>query len=119
MTATASIYREIAELMTHFGFYRAQYSVWQHRDTALQVWTTMMRLREIRPHGVFATVVRRLQMYRVPRRRMLMVTHRIRLGGNLSPNLVGPTPAGLALGMGQPPPANWPNGQGDQLPLGV
>lgn len=119
MNNSASVYREIIRLLKQDGFYHAQYSVWQRRDTALQAWTTMMNFREIRPQGVFATVVRRLQMYRVPRRHVLMVTNQVRLGGILSPVLVGPTPAALAQGMGHIPQAPWPNGPGDQLPFGV
>ena len=118
-TAAASIYREIAKHLTERGFYRAQYSVWQRRGTAAHAWHSMMGLRSIRPHGVFATVVRRLQMFRVPRRHVLVVTNQVRLGGIFSPNLLGPTPADLAVGIGHIPPANWPNNQGDRLPPGV
>ena len=78
-----------------------------------------MGLRSIRPHGVFATVVRRPQMFRVPRRHVLVVTNQVRLGGIFSPNLLGPTPADLAVGIGHIPPANWPNNRGGRLPPGV
>jgi len=119
MNITASVYREINRLLKQCGFYQAQYSVWQRRGTALQAWMTMMDLRGTRPPGVFATVVRCLQMYHVPRRRVLMVTNRVQLGGVSSPTLLGPTPAALAQGMGHIPPAPWPNGPGDRLPFGV
>jgi virulence-associated protein VapD len=52
-----SVYQEIAKLLTCFGFYRVQYSVWQHWDTVLQVRTTMMHLREICLHGVFCWIM--------------------------------------------------------------
>jgi hypothetical protein len=79
----------------------------------------MMSLREIRPLGIFATVVRRLEMIHVPLPHLLDVTDAVQLGGIFSPTLVGPTPTGLARGMGVAPPAPWPNGPGDILPVGV
>jgi hypothetical protein len=118
-TARASVYREIATNLMGRGYGREQYSVWQRDTTAAQAWAAMMSLREIRPRGILATVVRRLQMHRVPTPHVFIVTNDIRLGGNLSPTLIGPTPALLTQGMGVVPPPNWPNGPGDRLPFGV
>lgn len=78
----------------------------------------MLGLREIRPRGIFATVVRCLQMFRVPTPNILIVTNDVCLGGVYSPTLLGPTPAALAHGMGMPH-VQWPNGPGDRLPFGV
>jgi hypothetical protein len=115
---TASVYREIINELEIQGFHRSQYSVFHREGSATNAWTAMLGLREIRPHGIFATVVRRLQMLRVPTPNLLIVTNDVRLGGVYSPTLLGPTPAVLAHGMGVPH-AQWPNGAGDRLPFGV
>jgi virulence-associated protein VapD len=115
---TASVYREIASVMENNGFLREQYSIWQVDTTALFAWNTMLATRRIRPLGILATVVRRLQMFHVTPH-IFIVTNRIRLGGVFSPTLLGPTPSLLAQGMGAPPPPNWPNGPADHLPLSV
>jgi hypothetical protein len=119
MPVSASVYREIGDQLTEDGYGREQYSVWQRYTTAMQAWTNMLDLRQIRPRGVLATVVRRLEMFHVPEPQLLIVTDDVRLGGIFSPIIVGPTPAGLSQGIGGAPPALWPNGPGDELPSGV
>ena len=79
----------------------------------------MLGMRGLRPRGIIATVVRRLELFVVPWPQVMIVTNDMRLGGAFSPNLIGPTPAGLAQGMGAIPPAGWPNGVGDELPFGT
>ena len=77
----------------------------------------MLGMRALRPKGVLATTIRRLDMFTVPVH--LDVTSNNSLGGIFSPELVGPTPANLALGLGGVPPEHWPHGPGDTLPFGV
>jgi hypothetical protein len=120
ISATATIYREIANHMMANGFGREQYSVW-HRDlSAAFTWATMTDLREIRPRGIISTVLRRLEMFEVTLPNLFIVTQDVQLGGNLSPRLLGPTPANLAHGpqLGVPP-GMWPTGPNDALPFGV
>ena len=113
------MYREIADLLFGRGYVREQYSVWQRISSASHAWNSMMLMREIRPRGIFASVVRRLQMFRITQPHLFVVTNDIGLGGVFSPTLIGPTPAVLAQGMGVAPPAPWPNGHGDRLPYGL
>lgn len=101
------------------GFERHQYSMWQQHCLAGDAWNAMLDLRDIRPRGIFVTVARRVQIYRVPLPHLFIATDNIQLGGNLAPALAGPTPAGLAQGMGEVPPEHWPNGVNDRLPHGV
>jgi hypothetical protein len=116
---SATVYRQLHRYLRLGGFVREQYSVFQRFTTAIMTWTTMMHLRNIPPRGVLATVVRRMEMFAIPLPNIFIVTNDIRLGGFLSPGLLGPTPAGLAQGLGAVPPPPWPNGPGDELPLGV
>lgn len=116
---SASIYAEIRDHMIAHGFEREQRSVWQADTTALFTWNTMLSLRGIRPRGVLATVLQRMEMFSIPHPHSFIVTNNLQLGGLYSPALLGPTPAGLSEGMGAPPPPPWPNGPGDRLPFGV
>ena len=119
MNVAASVYAKICSHFRVRGYLHEQYSVWQRITTPVIAWADMMALRTIRPLGIFATVVRRLEMFHVPHPLVLVTTNSIRLGGIYSPTLVSPTPTGLAQGMGGAPPAPWPNGPGDSLPPGV
>lgn len=83
----------------------------------MHVWNAMLGMRALRPKGVLATTIRPLEMFAVPVH--LIVTNNISLGGAFSPDLVGPTPAGLAHDLGEVPPEHWPHGPGDSLPFGV
>lgn len=81
----------------------------------------MLQLRGTHFKGMFASCVRKLQMFHVPHPNRLILDHDIRLGGVLSPMLLGPTPAQL-IPPGVPRmavPNNWPMNPTDRLPVGV
>lgn len=118
ITTIATVYREVINVLETANFHRAQYSVFHRIGSASAAWTAMMQLRAIRPLGIFPTVVRRLQMFRVPTPNLLIVTNDVQLGGMYSPTLLGPTPIFLAHGHGLPH-HQWPAGGGDRLPFGV
>jgi hypothetical protein len=114
------VYHEIARVLSAHGFHREQKSVWQRDDVSASfTWDVMMQLRSIRPRGIFATVMRQLEMFYIIYPHVTIVTNMVRLGGILSPTLIGPTPAALAQGLGIAPPPPWPNGQDDELPFSV
>lgn len=81
----------------------------------------MLDLRGIPFKGMFASCVKRLEMFHIPHPQRLILDQAIRLGGILSQRLLGPTPANLipANVPRMPVPNNWPVAQGDRLPVGV
>jgi hypothetical protein len=66
----------------------------------MQAWDTMVSLREVRPRGILATVVRRLAMFTIPTPDVFIIMDDVRLGGVFSSDLMGPTP-GLAEEVGE------------------
>jgi hypothetical protein len=76
-------------------FIHAQGSVYQCPDTtAANVWSVTCSLRTIEPPGVFASVLKALQMFYLPHP-IMMLTNDLALGGQYSPGPIGPTPRNL------------------------
>ena len=74
------------------GFVRQQYSEYRLLNTeAVVVWNVMIQLRLIRPPGKFESTLLGLKLYRS----LFDITNQMRLGGEFSQVLRGPTPAGL------------------------
>ncbi|PAV17462.1 hypothetical protein PNOK_0752600 [Pyrrhoderma noxium] len=90
----SQLYRTIQKFLTQYGFYRAQYSVWQCSQPAVSCWSRMMSFRCLLPPGVFPTVIRRLEMFLIPWD-FLIVTDDVTLGGRYYPYLIYRTPTGL------------------------
>ncbi|KII91177.1 hypothetical protein PLICRDRAFT_27942 [Plicaturopsis crispa FD-325 SS-3] len=114
----ATIYRRVCKFLHDCGYTHEQYSVFQKQQSAMNAWSEMLALRETEPRGIFASVLRRLQLFQI-RADFCIVTDDVRLGGQFSPIPIGPTPAGLVPpGMGTPvPAAQWP--PFGHLPSGV
>jgi hypothetical protein len=84
-------------LLLDRGYDHPQGSVYQHpANLAVGSWGDMYDLRLITPFGVFASIIKHLEMFYIPLHIPEMIaTNNVRLGGIHSPNLLGPTPAAL------------------------
>lgn len=119
--STSSIYRKIAVLLMLGDFFRVQKSVW-HCAAAnyIVAWNVVLSLRTILPARIFPSTVQKLELFAVHSDVLILDPH-ICLGGQYSPALLGPTPAGLVEGnaIGIPPAPNAPNGIFDHRHVGI
>jgi hypothetical protein len=120
-TFSASVHREVDEHLNSHGFQPSfvstQYSVFHCNCTVMQAWDTMVSLREVRPRGILATVVRRLAMFTIPTPDVFIIMDDVRLGGVFSSDLMGPTP-GLAEEVGEVSGMEWIGGSSVQARSG-
>ncbi|KAF9054031.1 hypothetical protein BJ165DRAFT_681176 [Panaeolus papilionaceus] len=116
------IYNQLTTFFQARGYMRSQYSMWVKFSWPAYVWQDMMPLRDITPHGIFATCIQRLCMVQIPLPiKQYWLIYRIQLGGLFSLHLYGPTPANrIPMGVVNNPTANnWPNNLGNCLPPAV
>jgi hypothetical protein len=109
-TFAASIYREVLDHLSAWGFESDQSgrSVFQHECTATHAWNTLVTMQEIRRRNL-STVVLHLALFNIPPAHRIILMEGIQLREFFSPNFIA-TPAGLAEGMGEVPPAPETNG---------
>ncbi|KAL4077869.1 hypothetical protein J3A83DRAFT_4087534 [Scleroderma citrinum] len=98
---TAVTYNEVARKLQCSGFHWLQYSDWacDPIDAGDAYWMMLFLLR-ICPPSKFQSTVKAIKIHHIANW-AFDVTHDIQLGGEYSPHLKGPTPAGLV-------PANIP-----------
>lgn len=117
------IYERLVKYLVSNGFHPSQYSSYNiDNATPFMVWQIMLSLRQLKPLGVFPSVVKGCNMFRIPVEQFI-VDDDVRLGGVFSPNLLAMTPRALATSLGVPGvplPANYPNPMPDvMLPVNV
>lgn len=106
----ARTYSQIIARLTEEGFEQHQYSDYRCEDTTgVATWTQMVSLALIRPPGKLQTTLRSLKMHYIQHLNEMDVTNQLQLGGELSPQLLGPTPVGLV--------AQVPDGLLDPVPV--
>jgi len=94
----ATVYRQFRACLNDAGFARDQYSDFQSPMTsAAHTWRTMMSLKYTDPPGRFETIIKAVKMYFMQIRVIFDPTDSVRLGGEMSHHLRGPTPRILVL----------------------
>ena len=95
LITTAPTYTQLVKHLQNHGFHWRQYSDWLCQDIeAIEAYWAMVRLKRILPPGKFETTVKSIKMHLVTLEEF-DATPDIQLGGLYSPELEGPTPAGL------------------------
>ncbi|KAL4073616.1 hypothetical protein J3A83DRAFT_4045777, partial [Scleroderma citrinum] len=91
----AATYNEVARKLQHSGFHQLQYSNWacDSIDASEAYWMILSLLR-ICPPGKCQSIMKAIKIHHITNW-AFDATHNTQLGGEYSPHLEGPTPAGL------------------------